>query len=93
MECREELIVDGMYVIIRSKEQIDIVSKYLDSKGILWNEGQSYSEKNYWHKRENGLIRYCLKGGCYHVDSSGISMPSSLIEFDELFVSVEFITF
>ena len=75
VQFKDECLKEGTVVHLRTQEQADTFSVWLDSEGMRWDSGSSYLDYNAWyrHKEDTGYkphkgsyatIEYYAEAGC-----------------------------
>lgn len=74
---------EGQYVMhVKTEEEYDIFSKFLDSKGEKWNNGDSYLERSYWEFYENEIC-FEFDCGAYSALDYYRSQDYTILEFSD----------
>lgn len=74
---------EGQYVMhVKTEEEYDAFSKFLDSKGEKWNNGDSYLECSYWGFYKNEI---CFEFDCGAYSTLGYyrSRDYTILEFSD----------
>jgi len=89
VKFKDECLKEGIVVHLRTQEQCNEFSKWLDSRGKRWGSGDSYLKINNWHKYKDDTCYMPYKGqftAKYYYNIKGytiLSYEEALLEDEE----------